>query len=157
MVVTDLNGCKDSISKDVQVKVVADSIIVTRDTTICKSNGVKMNTVAAQSYCWSPGNTLDDSTIANPVATPLNTTTYTVTAKSTGLNLVTNGNFSAGNSGFNSEYTYTLFNNTEGQYFVGPNPQSWNPAVQPCPDHSGSSGNMLMVNGKPGCRQKDLV
>jgi gliding motility-associated-like protein len=38
----------------------------------------------AEDYLWSPGKTLDDSTnISNPVATPLQTTTYTVIGTTT--------------------------------------------------------------------------
>lgn len=38
----------------------------------------QLSATGVDNYQWSPGNTLSDSTIANPVATPLETTTYTV-------------------------------------------------------------------------------
>ncbi len=154
MIVTDATGCKDTATKNIAVAIVKDSVIITKDTTVCRSTAVQLNTLPALSYCWSPGNTLSDSTIANPKATPLVTTTYTVTAKTAGVNLVANGNFSAGNTGFSSEYNYTTTNTIEGQYFVGPNPQAWNGQMQPCVDHTNGTGNMLLVNGSPALNKK---
>ncbi|RYY55425.1 MAG: T9SS type B sorting domain-containing protein [Chitinophagaceae bacterium] len=50
-------------------------------TTICLTDPVQLNIVSdALRYQWTPAATLDDPTLANPVATPTGTTTYTVTA-----------------------------------------------------------------------------
>jgi hypothetical protein len=58
-------------------------------------------------YSWSPSTGLSSSTISNPVASPSATTTYTLTmtAKS---NLLVNGDFESGNTGFYSDYSYPL-------------------------------------------------
>lgn len=63
-------------------------------------------------------------------------------------NLVTNGNFDAGNSGFASEYPFAGYNSTEGQYGVVTDPHPWNSAVDSFGDHTSGTGNMLVVNGK---------
>lgn len=64
-----------------------------------------------------------------------------------GANLVVNGDFSAGNTGFGSAYVFSSTNTVEGEYWVGTNPQIWNGAMANCSDHTGGSGNMMVVNG----------
>lgn len=63
-----------------------------------------------------------------------------------GTNLIVNGDFNAGNSGFTSGYVFSNTNTIEGQYWVGSNPQLWNGAMTNCNDHTGN-GNMLLLNG----------
>ena len=63
--------------------------------------------------------------------------------------MITNGDFSAGNTGFTSQYIFANPNVTEGQYFVGTSAQAWNPQMSNCADHTTGSGNMLLVNGAP--------
>jgi gliding motility-associated-like protein len=60
------------------------------DTIICGGNSVQLNGYGGSSYpcnpspyLWSPGVTLSDSTIANPVAFPLETTMYYLTVRDT--------------------------------------------------------------------------
>ena len=48
------------------------------DTTICLGTSAQLNASGGNSYIWSPANTLNSSTIANPLATPNDTTIYTV-------------------------------------------------------------------------------
>lgn len=50
----------------------------TPDQTICKGESIQLNASGGTSYSWHPGNSLSDSTIANPIATPKIPTTYTV-------------------------------------------------------------------------------
>jgi hypothetical protein len=65
-----------------------------------------------------------------------------------GPNLINNGNFSNGFSGFGTDYVYTSGSNTsERQIKVGTNPSSWNPGMANCSDHTSGTGNLLMVNG----------
>ena len=45
---------------------------------ICAKQSVNLQAIGAYSYIWSPAQTLDNATIANPVATPTVTTTYRV-------------------------------------------------------------------------------
>lgn len=65
-------------------------------------------------------------------------------------NLVVNGAFEAGNTGFTSDYAYTPAGNfTEGQYTVRTNPFPWNGNFVSMGDHTTGSGQMLVVNGSP--------
>ncbi|MBA3705486.1 MAG: gliding motility-associated C-terminal domain-containing protein, partial [Bacteroidetes bacterium] len=47
--------------------------------TVCPGFGVTLNASGANTYVWQPGNFLNGATIANPVASPTVTTTFTVT------------------------------------------------------------------------------
>ena len=63
-------------------------------------------------------------------------------------NLITNGDFEAGNTGFASGYDYTPATNTdEGQYTVRTNPYPWNSAFVSMGDHTTGTGNMYVGNG----------
>lgn len=48
--------------------------------TICNGSSTTLNATGGNTYTWSPTTGLSNATIANPVASPSNTTTYTVTA-----------------------------------------------------------------------------
>jgi gliding motility-associated-like protein len=73
--------------------------------------------------------------------------TYYHTAKVEGNNLITNGDFSAGNTGFISDYQYSASGLPPGVYFTGTNPKTWNPGMPACVDHTSGNGNMMLVNG----------
>lgn len=137
-----------------------DSVVVTNlsvtdltlevfgDAVICPGESVGLNATGGTFYVWQPEAGLSDTTLANPVAAPLVTTTYTVTAFASSQNIITNAGFEGGNTGFTSSYTFQLPPNTaEGQYLVGPNAQLWNINMQACGDHTTGIGNMLLVNG----------
>lgn len=75
---------------------------------------------------------------------------YALTTPSGGTNLVTNGDFSLGNTGFTSGYTYYPTQHqggNEGKYHVINNPHNWNLDFTTCPDHTSGTGNMMVVNG----------
>mgnify|MGYP001556038995 CR=1 FL=1 len=68
--------------------------------------------------------------------------------------LLTNGNFSAGNTGFQSEYDYLTLNGfqtnlwPEGAYDVSMDPNSDHYLFSSFPDHTGdAAGLMMVVNG----------
>ena len=74
---TDANGCSSS---DV-VSISLSGIVVTASTsvaTICAGSSASLSALGAASYSWSPSGTLSSSSIANPIASPASTTTYTV-------------------------------------------------------------------------------
>jgi len=52
------------------------------NTTICKGQSVTLHATGGLKYSWSPGQTLSDSTSVDPVASPIDTTTYVVTGTS---------------------------------------------------------------------------
>lgn len=82
--VTDANGCQDTDEVTVEVweLPIADAGM---DTTICQLESIVLGgtptATAGQppyTYSWTPTSGLDDATLANPTATPLVTTTYTL-------------------------------------------------------------------------------
>lgn len=78
---TAVNGCVNTDT----VKITIDALPIIKsgnDVSACKSKPVQLNVVGGAAYVWHPGNSLNDSTISNPVATPTVTTTYTVTGSS---------------------------------------------------------------------------
>ena len=65
-------------------------------------------------------------------------------------NLVANGNFEGGNTGFTSSYAFSPGGNgTEGQYTVRSNPFPWNGLFISAADHTSGSGLMYVGNGSP--------
>jgi hypothetical protein len=73
-----------------------------------------------------------------------------LTSCASAQNLLANPDFSAGNTGFTSQYTYkTPPATTQGQYFVGPNPNAWFSGYPAFFDHTlgTSQGSMFMADG----------
>ena len=62
---------------------------------------------------------------------------------------VVNGDFSAGNTGFTSSYSFVASgtSTTPGTYGVRTNSQSFNPGYNLFFDHTSGSGNMMLVDG----------
>ena len=138
------------------------TLAITPDTSICAGSFVLHSAISSGtiiSRAWKPRYGLSDSTVANPTVTVAHDTFYTctVTTSST-TNLITNGNFSQGNTGFSSGYTYA---NTpppqscgqygilgcEGYYTVNTNPRNTHSGFAIFGDHTSGSGPMLIVNG----------
>ena len=66
----------------------------------------------------------------------------------TASNLVVNGDFSAGNAGFSSGYSFSPGNCTPPAiYDVRTNPHDCHPLFASMGDHTTGSGNMMVVNG----------
>ncbi len=77
--VTDAFKCvnTDSVFVDVKQFVTIDA---GKDTSVCQGDPAKLQAISdALSYSWTPAPTLDNNKAKSPTATPLNTTTYTVT------------------------------------------------------------------------------
>ncbi|MFD2920698.1 hypothetical protein ACFS6H_13320 [Terrimonas rubra] len=73
-----------------------------------------------------------------------------VPAKPQGDNIIVNGDFSNGNTGFSSDYSYYPSNYTtggEGRYSIRTSSGGWFSGVSSCNDHTSGSGNMLVANG----------
>lgn len=143
-------NCTDTVRKSFSIAIQNDNqTILTSDTTICMGNSKQLRSAPALSYCWFPTTHLSDPSIQNPItSTPANITYY-LTSEKKGSNLIVNGNFSNGNTGFTSAYNYAAANVTEGQYFIGSSPQAWNASLSNCGDHTTGNGNMMLVNGSP--------
>ena len=77
LIVTTALGCQDSLLR--YVKVSAPPVVYAgQDTVVSKGFEVKLWATGGQLYSWTPLTGLNNSNISNPVATPLETTTYTV-------------------------------------------------------------------------------
>jgi len=127
------------------------------DVTYLVGGSGQFNASGADFYSWSPTTGLSNPNIANPIVSggaAGTTLTYTVTGSTfTTTNLITNGDFTAGNTGFSSEYGYVTESPTalwpEGLYGVGTNPNSYHSGFVGCSDHTSGSGNMMIINGSP--------
>ncbi|TAL62529.1 MAG: T9SS type B sorting domain-containing protein [Bacteroidetes bacterium] len=78
MVATDANSCSNLDTVNVIV-LALPSILTSNDTAICTGNAASLNASGGLGYNWSPSTALNNSTIANPIASPTISTTYTVT------------------------------------------------------------------------------
>ena len=100
--------------------------------TICTGNSTTLNASGGTIYTWTPGSTLDNIGIANPIANPTNTTTYTVLVtdvngckKSAAVTIVVNALpiISAGNNTAICIGSSTTLNGTGGSSY------SWTPST----------------------------
>ncbi|MCC6816579.1 MAG: gliding motility-associated C-terminal domain-containing protein [Saprospiraceae bacterium] len=83
LVITDDNGCQDTLVKSIEVNEIKVSLI--GDKSICKGDSVRLvdNTNGNYEFKWSPINGLNLSNPKNPLASPDTTTTYTVVISDT--------------------------------------------------------------------------
>jgi gliding motility-associated-like protein len=142
------NGiCADTITKLVTFGTTPGDVILIADTTICAGASITLNTSGSLSNCWQPAPGISNPQMPSPVITPVADGTYYVTAEKTGANLVTNGDFSAGNTLFQTDLVFAAVPAAEGQYFVGTTPGTWDNVSNNCRDHTTGAGNMMVVNG----------
>lgn len=83
VVVCNSDGCTDDTTIAVDV-LAPPPIDAGQDVEICINDSVQLNVTsssASMSFVWSPGETLSDTTITNPIASPIVTTTYSVTGR----------------------------------------------------------------------------
>lgn len=135
------------IAASVHAQPCPGSIDLGPDVVLCEGNTALLSPGPGYlSYLWSTG-----ATSASLMVGTAGTYTCTVQELSTSSNLVVNGDFSAGATGFTSGYipgtggTWGLLSN-EGQYAVASNASTTHNNFPPCTDHGGG-GNMMVVNG----------
>ncbi len=123
-------------------------------TIVCPNTTVQLLAPqGALSYEWKPAQQLSGSDIYNPLTTIAEKTTFEVTyLYDTGINLVRNGDFERGNTGFVSYYTYKTPNGSrtlypEGCYTVWRNAREVHDRWSTVRDHTTGSGNYLIANG----------
>nr|WP_320120332.1 gliding motility-associated C-terminal domain-containing protein [uncultured Marinifilum sp.] len=131
------------------------------DTTICIGETVVLEAKAGSyMYNWSTGDLSETISVS-----PLTTTSYSlrVFIPDTGTELINNGDFDLGNTGFYSEYIYcpdpvvSSANHShteslwqEGRYAVDNDPNEYHANFSSCSGHTGNSpDNFLIVNGAP--------
>ncbi|HLW29938.1 MAG TPA: gliding motility-associated C-terminal domain-containing protein [Brumimicrobium sp.] len=118
------------------------------DTTLsCGESHTLQATPGMDSYAWSTGSSQSAITVSS-------TGTYTCYATELGPDLVVNGDFSAGNNGFQTDYvlgTGGQFGqlSNEGTFAIANNASAAHDNFSNCFDHTtgDASGNMLVVNG----------
>ena len=125
--------------------------IITSNVRTCPNTNVQLNASGADYYIWTPSTGLSDPTIANPVANVPANTIYTVRGYTENPpNLILNGDFESGNTGFTTDYIHNIYSLVaEGTYAILTNPHQLHYAFVNYVDHTTGSGNMLVVNGDP--------
>lgn len=122
-------------------------------TTICEGESTTLSvTGSPDPYLWTanpadPTLTAANNTIDNPIVSPIVNTIYTVKSgiPADPTNLVYNGDFSLGDSGFITEYNlFTPGTFVQGTYGIVTNPVDINTAFKSCTDHTQGSGNRNM-------------
>lgn len=158
LVFTTSYGCDSVILLTLTVQPLAT--IQASNDTIIFSNSATLNlavTGTANYYVWDLNTGITAATANNTTqhVTVTQPTQYIVTGYIPGLDMVNNGNFSAGNTGFNSNYTYcsgtgsqVLWN--EGTYTVGSNAQNYHSSFRGSHDHTTGNGNYMIINGAAG-------
>jgi gliding motility-associated-like protein len=149
-------------------------INITSDTSICLGDSIRLSASGGVSYAWSPSVGLSNSNVANPIAKPNVSTMYKVQVQTSGCiitdsvfvevkdcklicsygslqsksNLVVNGNFEQGNTGFTTPLTYVA-SPTElpgNSYTITNNASAIHWAFSGY-DHTSGSGKFLAING----------
>ncbi|MBS1687788.1 MAG: PKD domain-containing protein [Bacteroidetes bacterium] len=76
----DSNGCRNTDTVRVSLQTKTTSIL-DNGGDICQGDTAHLHASGAQIYTWSPADSLTNAHIADPLAFPMSTTTYTVIAK----------------------------------------------------------------------------
>ena len=152
LTITDANSATTTVNG---ISVAQPANLVTPfDSAICAGSSRTLTVSGGTGYLWtaSPADpSLTQPTSATPSVSPTVPTTYTVTSTNNlPRELVFNGNFSAGNRGFVTDYQYLTPSNPSGatrSYGIVTNPSVWWNALSSCGDHTSTTGNMMVVNG----------
>ena len=118
------------------------------DTAFCQGESLVLDPGPGfDSYTWQ-----DNSN--NQTFTATSTGTYYVTATyiDSTNNLVNNGDFEQGNTGFTTDYTVGTGGpwgqlSNAGTYAINTSPSNVHNNFFTCPDHTSGTGNMMIVNG----------
>lgn len=144
--VVDSAGCSgiDSVTVSINPPL---NINAGPDSIICAGECVQLSADGGLTYSWSPSTGLSNANIANPVACPTQTTTYTVTVSGPSGNLVSNGDFSQGNTSFTSDYTFSNNLQPESRYSVVADASTVHPSFVGNDHTNPPTGLFMAVNG----------
>ncbi len=144
--VVDSAGCSgvDSVTVTINPPPVIDA---GQNQTVCAGECVQLDASGGLTFSWSPTTGLSDPNIANPLACPSQTTTYTVTVSGPSGNLVSNGDFSQGNTAFTSDYTFSNNLQPEGRYSVVADASTTHPSFDGFDHTNPPTGQFMVVNG----------
>jgi CHU_C Type IX secretion signal domain len=142
------------------------TVSVPKNTIICQPTGINLDGKIEGNYLsfeWKGADGYSNNTELNPTVNVAQSTTYTLTSYSVpAINLINNGDFSSGVTGFSTDYTYVSTSMMpEGRFAVINNPNLVHTRFATCKDHSGN-GNMMVVNGaallqKVWCQNIDIT
>lgn len=135
-----------------------ETVLITQDTTIFVGQSVPLQAHNLFEYTWMPETAFTNPHDSNQTVAPTETATYYITGRYIYGNIVTNGSFENGNTGFTSGYSYyTTNSNTwgvigqEGTYTINTNSANVhnNFGSYPCLDHTygNGTGKCMYVNG----------
>ncbi len=142
-------GCIDTVKKVIFIGYRNADIVLTPDTTICFGTGklLRTNIDSSLRFCWSPNSFLNNANFANTTTNTLSTVTYNLLAAGEENNLIINGDFNNGNSGFTSGYTLSSAGLLSlGEYAVNTSTIDAGLGATDCKDHTTGTGNMLIAN-----------
>lgn len=130
-------------------------LTISPDLTICAGDNTNLAVNGSSTdYYWTSkpnDSSMTSNTGPSLTVSPATTTVYTVRSYGTNGsgNLIYNGDFSMGNTGFDSQHVFypTNFENAAGAYSVVPDASLWGTNFPSCGDHTTGTGNMLVVNG----------
>ncbi len=113
---------------------------------------VIVGTLPVLSRTWTPVTGLSSSTVLRPEFTAGTTSGYYYLTIQSQIpyNLVYNGDFSLGNTGFSSSYGYVSGTNSlqpESRYAITTNPLNVHNSAASFGDHTTGTGNMMVING----------
>lgn len=136
------NGIDDNGDGFADENCSCDPVSAGNDRLTCLNNAAQLNASPGfDIYSWTPTTGLNNPNIANPTATISTNTEYVVAASKIGPQMITNGDFSAGNMGFSSDMIYT-FNYSPCNYYVAPT--FFTMTFASLDDHTPSSDSMFM-------------
>lgn len=118
------------------------------DTTLCNGQVLQLDLSAHSGYIslvWENNST-------SPIRTINSAGEYSVEIKHIGDNLIVNGDFEQGNTGFYTEYSLGTGGSwgqlsNEETYAINTSPSNVHNNFSYCGDHTSGSGNMMIVNG----------
>ncbi|HBI02121.1 MAG TPA: hypothetical protein DDY18_10930, partial [Flavobacterium sp.] len=160
--VTDSDGNSAAVSGIIITE--PNDLTVTPNRTICLGESATLTASGGDNYVWTavPADpSLTNPNSASVVVSPNNTTTYTVNSTSVASrNLIFNGDFSLGNTGFTTDYQYLDPVNpvgVQGAYAVVTNSQTWFAGFSNCTDNTSGTGNMMVLDGSVANAGNDKV
>jgi gliding motility-associated-like protein len=147
--VTDITAY-DVSDTTFQIYIEHQGSIINNDTTLCAGDTLQLNSRPSLTYRWYPLNGLSNDTIQNPILVVDSSRTYYLQTTELANNLVDNGDFEQGNTGFITEYTYCNTANClmpiPDGYSVGTNANFYHSSFTGT-DHTTGSGNFMIING----------
>ncbi len=110
--VTDVNGCKSVLTKSVAILNFMPGVI--NSDTVCYGNSIQLSALGGTGYSWTPATSLNDPNNPSPIASPLETTVYSVQI-------------------VNTSFGYSCVANLTTQVQVNPTPTtSFSYSMNPC-------------------------